>query len=370
MPATQIYEIVNSVVQQATGETALTVVDETGLIALGNTVLSSATNTNNFINTLVDRIGRTIFSYRQYTNKFSNLMRTDFEWGAVLQKIKVEMPKAEADESFDLEDGTAVDMFKVAKPKAKQKLFYTQTPYQFKITITRERLKDAFISESAMGAFIQSIYGEVQNAIELSMEDLGRICLNNFIAEVSGKAREIKLVTLYNAIYTEATVTAETALYNESFLRFAIKVMKAKSKGMTDMSQLFNDGSTKRHTPLDLQNLYVLTDFELALETSVLYSAFNKEFVSLPGYNAVNFWQASQSPSGVHVKRASDSADTEVNNVMAVLVDREALGIYKHDEWTSTTPFNSAGGYTNTYWHHKELYFNDLSENGLIFTLN
>ena len=42
---------------------------------------------------------------------------------------------------------------------------------------------------------------------------------------------------------------------------------------------------------------------------------------------------------------------------------------YKRDEWASTTPVNSAGGYTNTYWHFKDMYFNDLSENAVMFYL-
>ena len=31
---------------------------------------------------------------------------------------------------------------------------------------------------------------------------------------------------------------------------------------------------------------------------------------------------------------------------------------------------NAAGGYTNTFWHEKQLWFNDLSENFVMFTLN
>ena len=70
MNTEQIYSIVNSVVSQSIGDSALTIVDAQGLISLGNTVLDSSTNTEAFLNTLAQRIGRTIYRYRDYNNKF------------------------------------------------------------------------------------------------------------------------------------------------------------------------------------------------------------------------------------------------------------------------------------------------------------
>ena len=170
MEELQIYDIVNSVTSQALGRTDLTVVNDQGLIALGRTVLDSATYTDDFINTLVKRIGKTIVSFRSYRNAFNSLMKDQIEWGAIVQKIKVDMPSAESDQSYDLTNGASVDHYKVAKPSVKQKLFITDTPYQFKVTIQRVHLQEAFTSASAMGSFISAIFGEVQNAIELALE--------------------------------------------------------------------------------------------------------------------------------------------------------------------------------------------------------
>ena len=97
MEVKQIYDVVNSVCNQALGTENLTVVDNQGIIALGNTVLSSQTNTDNFLNTLVQRIGKTIISYRQYRSMFDDLMVDNFTFGAIVQKIKISMPEAESD---------------------------------------------------------------------------------------------------------------------------------------------------------------------------------------------------------------------------------------------------------------------------------
>lgn len=369
METNQIYSLVNSVVSQALGTEGLTVTDEQGLISLGNVILSSNTNTEPFLNTLVQRIAYTIISYRQYRSMFSDLLRSDSEWGAVIQKIKVKMPLAESDQSFDLQDGESVDHFKIAKPKVTQKLFTSRTPYQFHITIQRVHLKEAFTSASKMDAFIGAIYGEVQNAIEMSLETLGRNCLANFIAEVKDTTRHVKLLTEYNQKTTQ-TLTANQALFDPEFLRYAISRIKTISTNMTSMTSIYNDGTETRHTPYELQKLYVMNEFEKALETVVQYAAFRDNYVKLEGFLEVPFLQAIQTPNSIKVNRASDGTETEVNNIVAMIFDRDALGTYKEEEWTATTPFNAAGGYFNAYWHIMRLYFNDLSENFVLFTLD
>lgn len=365
----QIYNIVQSITNQTMGAANLTVTGTQGLVSLGRTVLDSSTHTEEFLNTLVKRIGKTIISHRAYSNQFADMIVDDFQWGAILQKIKVDMPTAEADQSY-LTDGVAVDHYVVNKPTAKQKLFMTDTPYQFKITIQREHLKEAFTSESAMGAFISAIYGEVQNAINLALEDLGRLCLANFMAEMPA-GRVINLVTEYNAkVDASKAVTSATALTDEGFLRYAIGRIKLISKRMTMMSTKYNDGSVTRHTPYEMQKLYVLADFETALETQVEYAAFNEQYVKLDGFKEVAYWQAISNPAKIDIARASDNAEVTTDQIVCCLIDRDAVGIYKKDNWTATTPFNAAGGYVNTFWHEKQLWFNDLSENGVMFTLN
>ena len=127
MTTEQIYTLVNEVNAEAFGANALSVVDTSTLISLGNTVLNSSTNTEAFLNTLAQRIGRTILRFRDYRNKLGDMVLNDFEYGAILQKIKVRMPQAEEDEMYDLINGQSVDHYKVAKPDASQKLFVTRT---------------------------------------------------------------------------------------------------------------------------------------------------------------------------------------------------------------------------------------------------
>lgn len=365
MNTTQIYQLVNAVNEQAFGSQAIAVNDLQGLISLGNTVLSSSVNTEAFLNTLAQRIGQTIVRYRSYSNKLRDMVLTDFEFGAILQKLYVHMPDAEADPMYSLTDGQAIDHYTVKKPAVDQKLFVTRTPYMFMITIQRQTLKEAFLSEAGMGALISAIYGQVRNKIEATLENLGRMTIAAGVAESSN---EVKLVTEYVAASGQ-TVTAATALTNEGFLRYAIRRIKETMDDLTDMSVLHNDGSIETFTPYEDQRIRIISKLERALETSVEWAAFNEKYVKLTGYTKLNFWQSEQTPYAISVERPSDGDAVSIDNLVAVIHDRDALGIYQEYEEILTTPLNAKGNYFNQFWHRKDARLVDTSENLVYFTL-
>lgn len=370
MDTTQIYNVVNSVTEQALGG-ELAAVNAEGLISLGNVVLSSSTNTEGWLNTLLQRIGRTIISTRSYRNKLGDMVLNDFEYGAMLQKISFGMPDSEADQMFDITDGQSVDMYTVNKPEVVQKVFYTRAPYQFHVSTQRTLLKEAFLSEQGMGSFLAGCMEAVRNKLEYTLESLGRLTIANMIAEMSvDTGRVFNLVTLYNAASGE-TLTAANAMENPGFLRYAVATMNQVAKNFTDYNKgLYNNGEVERFTPFEMQRMKVISEFETKLETVVQYSAFHENYVRLNAFQELNYWQSQEDRMAININRASNGTATTVNNVVGILYDRDALGTYRREEDVLTTPVNAAGAYYNTYWHMRELWFNDLSENAVYFTLN
>lgn len=379
MDTNQIYSIVNAVCQETMGETALVATDTASLVAMGNAVLSSSSNTEAFIDTLVQRIGRTMISYRPYKSKLGLMAVSDMTMGAIMQKIKVQMPQAVEDVTTQLIDGQSIDQYIISKPKATQKLFVKRTPYTFYVTIQKKWLREAFTSESAMGSFIAAIYGEVENKLELSQENLARLCMANFMATISTETnRVVNLVSAYNTAMgltgSAAIPTGPDAMIHEQFLRYALGRMNNIAKKMETMSVLYNDGTETRHTPAADQRFVSLIDFQTALETQVQWAAFNERFVEKQSGIEVPYWQAAQSPFNIDLIIEGDDAEQEesttLENIVAFIHDRDALGTYRKEVEVATTPLNARGMYTNQFWHMNDLYFNDISENGIIFTLN
>lgn len=384
LSAKQIYTIVNEVSKQAMGSKALAVVDNAGLVALGNTVLGNSETKNNFINALTDRIGRTIVSFRAYHSHFPDFERDSIEWGNILQKLKIGMPDAEEDQSYNLVDGSSVDQYKINKAKVNQLLFTNETPWQTHITVHLDELEKAFIDSTAMGAFISGMFGEVQNRIELAIENLSMNCLNNYMAELilrktTKPTRIIHLLTEY----TEKTGTDYTdkpleALNSADFLSFVIRTINTISTTMEYMtSGIYNDtvGETEsvntRHTPKSEQELMLYIELVNALKTNINSKAFNMDQVAIDiPFKTVPFWQSMKNPANIDIKPASGGVEVKQPLIMGVMFDREAMGTFKKNYTSLTSPINAAGKYYNVFYHMITMYFNDLTENAVLFLLD
>lgn len=384
LTANQIYSIVNEVASQAMGSSSIEVVDNAGLIALGNTVLGSDATKNNFINALTDRIGRTIVSFRAYHSHFPDFERDSIEWGNILQKLKIGMPDAEEDQSFNLTDGNSVDQYKINKAKVNQLLFTTETPWQTHITVHLDELEKAFIDSSAMGVFISGMFGEVQNRIELAMENLSMDCVNNYMAELIKRkttkaSRVINLVSEYKDMTgVDHTTNPISALDDEEFLKYVVRRINSISSTMEYMTNgLYNDvvGDENtipysRHTPKSEQKLMLFIEMVNSLKTNINSKAFNMEQVAIDiPFTTVPFWQSIETPAGINIKPASGGTAISETLIMGIMYDREAMGTYKKKYNSITSPINAAGQYYNVFYHMITMYFNDLSENAVVFLL-
>ena len=379
METNQIYGLINDVNEQTIGTENLKVLNTEQLVALGDYLFNSG-SVDLWTNTLLSRIASTKVSYRAYQSKLGIYAVSDITMGLIMQKIKVDMPNAVEDVTTQLQDGESIDMYIVSKPTAHQKLFAKRTPATFFRTTQRKWLREAFTSESAMGSFLAAVQGEVNNKIELTQENLARLTMANFMAIISQTStRVVELVTEYNALTDNDVPTGEGALLDEGFCRYALGRMNKVAKYMETMSRLYNDGSVDRHSPIGSQRFVSLIDFRTALETQVQWAAFNERYVATKNGIEVPYWQSAKSPFDIKLRIHEGTEDTSdddedvditLSNVVGMIHDVDAFGTYRKEMDVITTPVNARGAYYNTFWHLNDLYFNDVSENGILFTLN
>jgi len=376
MKVTQVYSIVNSVTAQMYGDSAVAVTDLTGLIQLGDSVLASNTSKDKFLNTLVDRIGKTIISSRSYSADVLSLMNEAFEFGAILQKIYVEPIQATASSQWNLTDGGTVDQYVIAKPTVHQKLFSDITTWQVKITIPDIQLKSAFTDATQMAVFIDAIFLAMRNSMEVQLEALVEMTYCNFIGEriVDTKLNSghtvINLLTEYNTLFTK-TLTPALAMADTEFLKFASMTINLYLERMGKMSTLFNSAGYKRFTSKENARVTMLMDFVSAVSTYLQSNTYHDELVALPNYNKVPYWQGSgeeygfDNTSTVHIV-TTDGYTLEQSGVVCLITDIEALGL-TIDNRRSKSAYNNDGEYTNFFEKADMGYFNDLSENGVVF---
>jgi hypothetical protein len=371
----QIYTIVNSVASQSMGSSTISAVDASSFIALGNSVLSSQANTDAYLNTLVDRIGKTIFSIRAYQAADRDIVREPFEFGCILQKIYVDMPEARVNNTWNIGNNNYTPEFApVIKPTVKQKLFNAISTWEVAVTIPDEILKTAFTSETAMAVFIDAIFTAMENMMQLAMENNINITRAAFIARklnTNSTCGAINLLANYNDL-TGETLTVNTCLRDLGFLKYAAQQIKLWTDRMVKMSTLFNDETGyKRHTPKDLQVLDVLADFDTASTIYLQADTYHNELVKMPYYNVVPYWQGSgegytfDDTSSVNIKIDANTTVDE-SGILAVLFDHDAMGVTIKDR-RATTERNNHDEYTNYYNKANIGYFNDMSENGIVF---
>lgn len=386
-----VYALMNEIVSQATGRTDIAVLDETSFVSVGETLLrTGAENTLNAISTV---LGRTVFSVRPYEGKLESIRVAQERWGAMTRKIVPLYKEAEQSEDWNtnlratqLVDGNSVDMFKINKPKALQLNFYGTQVLQKHITIFRDQLSLAFQSSTEFARFIDAVMVQFNNEIVMLNESKSRATLLNYMAGISSMGLyEVDLVAEYNS-ENNTTYTREQLLttYLTQFMQFIASTIKIYSSRLTDMSTLYHANLTgyekiMRHTPKSKQKMIMYEPVFIKTQATVYSQIFNPQYLDIGSFEGVNYWQSQTTPTEINVKpnildvatgQSKDSENAvELDYVLGVLFDEEAVGWLPQFDYASTTPFNSAGGYYNNYMHWRFNSYNDFTENGILFVL-
>lgn len=374
----------NDIISQATGKTAIGAIND-NFVSVATTALGIAPD--DLLNAISQVISRTIFSIRPYNRKFAGLFVDNMKWGNHVRKINIGDKDWEQNVSYDLTDGQSIDADIVSKPDILQTNFYGQCVYSKHYTIFRDQLNIALQNADEFQRFYTMLVQNTMDMIEQCHENTARATICNFIGGKvkSDTSNVIHLVAEYNGV-TGLKLDSETVKKPENFVPFykwAFSRIKTISGLMTERSLQYHINITghniMRHTPVQNQRLYLYTPEMNNVESTIFSSIFNEQYLKMMDYEGVNFWQSIQTPMGINVQArymlptggiTTDSEGTETSNILGVLMDEEAAGITTYGARTATTPYNARGEYTNVWWHFNDRYWNDFTENAVVFLLD
>lgn len=374
----------NTIISQATGKTNISAVND-NFVSVATTALGIAPDA--LLNAISQVISRTIFSIRPYNRKFAGLFVDNMKWGNHVRKINIVDKDWETNVSYDLTDGHSIDADIVSKPDILQTNFYGQCVYSKHYTIFRDQLNIALQNEEEFERFYTMLVQNTMDMIEQCHENTARATICNLIGgKVKGDTTNvIHLVTEYNDV-TGLELDSATVKKPENFVPFykwAFSRIKTISGLMTERSLQYHinvtDHNIMRHTPVQNQRLYLYTPEMNNVESSVFSSVFNEQYLKMMDYEGVNFWQSIKTPMGINIsaryisetgKILEDVTGTVTSNIFGVLMDEEAAGVTTYGARTATTPYNARGEYTNVWWHFNDRYWNDFTENAVVFLLD
>lgn len=380
MEVKQIFELVNGITGEVTGKTDLVKEDLSNIVDVGKE-LFTASDVDNYVKSLVNRIGKTVFVNRKYSGKVPSVVMDSWEFGSVLQKINADLPQATENESWELVNGTSYDPNVFYKPTVSAKFFNSKVTFEVPLSFTEKQVKESFNSASELNAFISMLYNAVEKSMTVKIDSLVMRTINNMIAHTfDGDTMGVRSVNLLKAYNTAMglsganVLTSDKAITNKDFLRFASMQIALYADRLGTMSTLFNAGGKERFTPKDMLHIVLLSDFAEGAKIYLESDTFNKELVKLPAAETVPYWQGSGksysfadvSKINVQIAKGNAKKDVTLSGILGVMFDRDALGVCNLDRRV-TTNYNPKAEFFNNWYKFDAGYFNDLNENFVLF---
>lgn len=394
MDINQIFKLINSVSGEVLGRTDIVTDDLTGIVDLGTEVFNQNA-VDNYVKSLVNHIGKVIFVNRPYAGKVPSVLMDAWEFGSVLEKISADVPEAEENDTWNLQDKKSYDQDVFHKPTVTAKFFNSKVTFEVPVSITERQVKESFSNAAQLNGFISMIYAAVEKSMTIKADALIMRTINNMIAETvladavafgataagdmaganlssASTARCVNLLKLYNdKTGSETPLTAAKAITDPDFIRFASYVMGTYADRLQSISTVFNVGKKERFTPKDMLHVVLLSDFAKAAQTYLYSDTFNRGDVLLPQAETVPFWQGSgqnyefASTGNINIKESGGKA-VKISGVLGVMFDRDALGVCNLDRRV-TTNYNAKAEFFNNYYKFDAGYFNDTNENFVVF---
>lgn len=380
MKVEQIYTLMNSVTSEVLGKTDLIKEDLSNIVDVGKE-LFSASDVDNYVKALVNRVGKTIFVNRKYAGKIPSVVMDAWEFGSVLQKISADLPNATENESWELVNGTSYDPNIFYKPSVSAKFYNSKVTFEVPLSFTEKQVKESFNNASELNAFLSMLYNAVEKSMTVKTDALVMRTINNMIANTydgdANGVRAVNLLSEYNTVKGLSgadVLTANKALTTPDFLRFASLKLALYADRLGTISALFNAGGKERFTSHEDLRIVLLSDFAQGAKTYLESDTFNKELVALPKAETVPYWQASGNSYSfdktgtinVQIKTASGKKDVTVSGIIGVMFDRDALGVSNLDRRV-TTNYNPKAEFFSNWYKFDAGYFNDLNENFVVF---
>lgn len=388
MTVQQIHTLMNTVTSEILGKSDVVAEDLSNVVDVGKELFSN-TDVDNYVKSLVNHIGKVIFVNRPYTGNVPSMMMDSWEFGSVLEKIQADIPQATENSSWELTDGKSYDPNVFYKPSVSVKFFNSRVTFEVPMSFTEKQVKESFSNAAQLNGFLSMLYNAVDKSMTVKVDSLVMRTIDNMIAHtlhtefpsvvdgdysaVSG-TKAVNLLKLYNAKYSK-TLTAETAITDPDFIRYASYIMGVYADRMGKLSTLFNVGAKERFTPSDMLKVVMLSDFEKAASTYLYADTWHNENVKLPTAETVPYWQGSgkdysfANTSDIHVNITDGSGGTvEVvaAGILAIMYDKDAMGVCNTDRRV-TTQYNAKAEFFNNFYKFDASYFNDLNENFVVF---
>lgn len=391
MKVKQIATIVNDIFGEILGGNLLQE-DLGNIVSTGQLITSSTQfgdNLDNYARKMVDKVGRTIIIDRTYNAPDLGLWRESFEYGCVLEKIRVEVGEFQDNPKWTLTDDSGnntpdwndnlsqnvLNLFKFYPAAVRARYFNMKTTLQIPISIVKDQLRGAFQSASALARFIGAIENRIRTKLEILKDQLQRRTVVNLMSHrIAQNSNVVDLAAEYTAeTGTAAPATFQAALSNREFMRYLAKRITMDRELMKAPSNIYSDltGDFFNFTPEANSRLIVLADVDKSLSFNLYGDTYNEEFVKLSGYKTIPFWQGTGATMALADRSAINIKNTEAEEVarsgiVGILMD-DTAAMLCNEEPEVIANDTKTGKFFNYFYNLECSFYNDFDENSVVY---
>lgn len=310
---TNTYDIVNAIRNSSSDSFSnyVPLANAENVAEVGQGILINQAVQNEFITSLVDRIGLVVIRTVSLQNPLKKFKKGAMQLGRTIEEIFVDIVKAKKYDPVDSE----TTVFKRQIPNVKT-LFHERNRQDFyEQTIQDDSLKTAFVTWGNFESFIGGIINAIYNSAEVDEYEYMKLLIDNYYSK---------------GLFKVIPVTAPTT---ETATKELVKKIRATAGRMTIPSGTRDFNSLAVRTRSEMDDLHLIIDAELQAEmdVDVLAKAFNMDKTDFLGH--------------VTVIDGFSSA-----GLQAVLVDREWFMVYDNLLKLETIR-NPKGLYWNYFYH-------------------
>ena len=296
------------------------VATQDNIAEVGNPILNFQAAQNEFLDSLVNRIGMVIITSRSYNNPLKPFKRGLMSLGETVEEIFVNIIKAEPYYLVDDQGKTACeDEFGRRLPDVRAVFHTRYRQDKYPITIQNDDLRTAFLSYQG----VEDLVSKIIEAVYTSDEYDEFLLMKNvfFEAGLRGALTPITIPGLDTTDNAKETMT----------------IFRKSALDLTFMRNDSNYMGVTTHTPIDDQVIFLLTSVASSVDAEVLASAFNMDKTNFIGRRVI----------------VDDFGGLEKEGVVAIQTDREWFMVFDN-YLTMNSDYVASRLYYNYFLHHWE----------------
>ena len=305
---------------------------------IGAVLLNSPIMYNEFVNGLVNRVGKVIFASDQYwDNPLGWVNKGILDFGETVEEIFVDIAKP-----HQYDPSVAEKEWMDREVPDVKAVFHTLNYAKFyKSSIQEQDIRKAFTNISGVDRLINQVIGSMYKAARYDLYLATRYLIG---------------INMYNGYVTGIKVPAPTTVDG---IENVVAVARAIRSELEYPTRKYNLMKVLNETPVERLRFFISTTLNAVMDVKVLANAFNMdkaEFLGkkeiLPPWKDLDVERLDLLFKDEATYHSFTAAELEaLDSIAAFIVDEEWFQVYDWYIESHTSPFNGEGLYYNNWYH-------------------